>query len=208
MLATRTFRAADFHETREGVCRLLDPLTHELCEQLPAYAAAVAPIAEKVAHALATSSPGKIALTTPLSRVNVARAQTRGARSRNRRDAEPAPLRRTCQQCGTDLYGSARKLCPTCWPITRNAYLIQRNIARTRPPGPPKPTAEELSGGWTLKGYQTEILPALAGVTLADLERATGLCSASCSRVRRGLQVPNPSHWAALGQLVGVDDPG
>jgi hypothetical protein len=70
--------------------------------------------------------------------------------------------------------------------------------------GPPKPTAEELSGGWTFEQYQTQILPALAPFSLPEMERATGLSNATCSRARRGLQVPNPRHWAALATLAGL----
>jgi hypothetical protein len=109
-----------------------------------------------------------------------------------------------CQKCGVDLYGSARKLCPTCWPVVRADYLRQLGKARTKPPAPAKPTAEQLSGGWTFEQYQTRILPALRPIALPDMERATGLSNATCSRVRRGLQVPNPQHWAALATLAGL----
>ena len=85
LLQHRYFRWADVHETRQGVCRLLAPLTHELAEAIPTYAAAVAPIAERVAHAIVKSSPGKIILTTPLSRANVKASQSLGARGSNRR---------------------------------------------------------------------------------------------------------------------------
>ena len=36
---------------------VLPPLTHELAEAIPVYAAAVAPLAEQVAHTLARTSP-------------------------------------------------------------------------------------------------------------------------------------------------------
>ncbi len=39
----RFFRASDFHETAQGACRLLPPLTHELSEHMPTYARAIAP---------------------------------------------------------------------------------------------------------------------------------------------------------------------
>jgi hypothetical protein len=52
--------------------------------------------------------------------------------------------------------------------------------------------------------YQTRILPALRPIRLPEMERATGLSNATCSRVRRGLQIPNPRHWAALANLAGL----
>jgi CRISPR-associated endonuclease Cas1 len=206
LTTTRTFRATDFEETREGRCRLRPPLTHDVAEQLlPELARAVAAPAEALAHLLATSSPGKIHLSTPLSRANTANAQVRGRRSANRRDATTAQaVRPTCEKCGVDLYGSARKLCPTCWPVVRADYLRQLGKARAKPPAPAKPTVEKVSGGWTFEQYQTQILPALAPFSLPEMERATGLSNATCSRVRRGLQVPNPRHWAALADLAGV----
>jgi len=210
LLQRRHFRWSDLHETRQGGCRLLAPLTHYLAEAIPSYAAAVAPLAEQVAHAIATTSPGKITLTTPLTRANVAAAQTRGRRSQNKRAATVSAVgRATCRVCGVELYGSARKLCPTCWPVAR-AQIGRQALAAIRPdpkPAPAEPTVEQLSGGPTFEQYQIEILPALSSVLLADIERVTGLSNGSCSRVRRGLQVPNPTHWPHLAALSGLHTP-
>jgi len=204
LLARRHFRATDFHETRTGVCRILPPLTHQLAESIGDYAKLIAPIAEQVAHAIACTSPGKITLTTPLSRVNTVAAQTRGARTAKRQPTTlGAAPRRSCEQCGADLYGSARKLCPTCWPVQRREYMSQLGKSRAQAKAivEAKPTVEELSGGWTVEQYQNEILPGLAGIPLPDIERATGLSNATCSRLTRGLQLPNPKHWPALAGL-------
>jgi CRISPR-associated endonuclease Cas1 len=201
LLQQRYFHASDFHETRHGVCRLLPPLTHDLAQATPTYAAAVAPLAEQLAHALAMTSPGKISLTTPLTRANITNAQIRGKRRGNRRAAGTRAPRRTCRTCGADLYGSARQLCPTCWPVARNEHMRQLGKARASPRDP-KPAVERVSGGITLGQYQTMILPSLAIVSLPQIEKATGLCNASCSRIRRGLQIPNPRHWAALAALT------
>ncbi len=51
-LASRSFRRADFHETREGVCLLMPPLPRLVAETAPRWAAAVAPVAEGVARLL------------------------------------------------------------------------------------------------------------------------------------------------------------
>ena len=203
LLAGRTLRARDFTETRDGRCRLLPPLTHSLAEQLgPELTRTVAQPAEAIAHLLAGSSPNKISLRTPLSRANTTNAQTRGTRSQQRRPNPPAAVRPSCQQCGTDLYGSARKLCPSCWSVTRNSYLAQYHDAQRQPAKPAPPTVEELSGGWSFTDYQTRILPRLAHVPLPDMQRATGLSNGGCSRIRRGQQIPNPKHWAALAAVA------
>lgn len=207
LLQTRTFRAEDFTETRDGRCRLMPPLTHQLTEQLlPALTKAVAGPAERTAHTLARSSPGKVQLRTPLSRANGIHAQRPNAEGRPPKGAATASSRLTCQQCGADLYGSARKLCPTCWPVMRNEYMRQLGKARAKPSHPAKATTEELSGGWTHQQYQCDIMPKLAHVSLLDIERSTGLSNASCSRVRAGTQIPNPKHWSSLSALTGRDD--
>jgi len=205
MLTARRFHADDFTEGRTGICRLLAPLTHDLAEQLlPELARAVAWPAEAVAHLLAASSPSAIQLRTPLSRSNTTHAQQPGRRSENKPATVPTVKQRpTCQKCGVDLYGSARRLCPTCWPVQRREYMSQlgKSRAQAKATLEAKPTVEELSGGWTLEQYQHEILPGLAGIPLPDIERATGLSNATCSRLTRGLQVPNPKHWPALAGL-------
>jgi CRISPR-associated endonuclease Cas1 len=203
LLEARTFRATDFTETRNGSCRLLPPVIHEVAEQLlPELARAVATPAEAVAHTLAGSSPSQIDLRTPLSRGNTTNTQTRGQRSQHRRPEGAEAPRKTCQQCGADLYGSARKLCPSCWSVTRNGYVAEYRAAQHRPPKRTPPTVTELSGGWTFEQYQTEILPRLADIPLPVIEKATGLSNGSCSRLRHGLQVPNPKHWPALAGLA------
>lgn len=203
LLAHQYFSAGDFVETRDGRCRLQPPLSHQLAEQLlPELARSVARPAEVVAHLLAGSSPSTIRLSTPLSRANTTNAQTRGQRNANAQPRTAAKSRPTCEKCGIDLYGSARKLCPTCWPVQRREYMRQLGKVRAKPPGPAKPTMKELSGGWTLEQYRTDILPRLAEIPLPEIERATGLSNATCSRLRRGLQIPNPKHWENLRELA------
>jgi hypothetical protein len=138
---------------------------------------------------LARSSPGKITLTTPLSRANNANTQIRGAR---RTPTAPPRARRTCRVCGADLYGSARQLCPTCWPVARKEQMRQIGLARAKDKTP------------TLQQYREQILPSLAEISLPEIERATGLSNASCSRLRSGKQIPNPRHWPALAKLVNL----
>jgi hypothetical protein len=113
LLATRHFLAGDFHETRDGNCRLVPPLTHLIVGAMPSYATAIAPVAEGVAHAIAGSSPGKINLRTPLTRANNKGAQIRGARSHKREPTSnvgPTPMP-TCRSCGVELTERRRKLC-------------------------------------------------------------------------------------------------
>jgi len=235
LLASRYFVAGDFHETREGSCRLVPPLTHLLVDAMPSYATAIGPIAESVAHALARTSPGKIQLRTPLTRANNTRSQIRGARSANRKPVPtvgPTPMP-TCRNCGVELLERRRQLCPTCWPVSRNAQatlryqagLAQREAARAAGRDPSQsPQAREKrkrtlvarhadEAAWAANGtpstltreeLTTSVLPRLKDIGLRQIQEATGLSTAGCSMIRSGKRTPHPRHWAALAALVSV----
>jgi CRISPR-associated endonuclease Cas1 len=236
LLAARYFTRNDFHETRQGACRLLPPLTHELASHMPEYAQAIAPIAEQVAHALASSSPGKIALTTPLSRHNMSAVQKRGNKPRRSGSyAAPVKTMPTCKSCGTKLFNKTRQYCTACWTVTRTALNDQRiqatrtAIAIARAEGrDPSQTVEarakrreslvaakaaerewEAGGGHpaiTEQQLYQQVLPALKDVPLSKIERATGLANSSCSRIRSGRMTPHPRHWDALARLTETAD--
>ena len=57
MLSKRKFRKADFFETREGICRLMPPLTHELAGTATRWAKELGPVTECVAAQLFGSRP-------------------------------------------------------------------------------------------------------------------------------------------------------
>lgn len=75
LLAERVWRARDFLELPDGTCRVRAPLTHELAETMPMWAAAVAPYAEKVAHMLGQAMAGKYTAVTPLTQSAQKRAR-------------------------------------------------------------------------------------------------------------------------------------
>ncbi len=230
LLQTRHFRANDFHETRQGACRLLAPLTHQLAQWMPTYAQAVAAHAETVAHTVADSSPGDIALRTPLSRANTKRQQSIGNRSANRKPATDPVIPPTCRNCGIGLSERSRQLCSACWPVTRQRLATERNatannaLAARRaagedPTNTPAAAAKrsqslaerkhEESGWrpsaedsyWTRNRYQAEILPALAAVPLSAMMRATSLSVSACSRIRSGQLIPHQRHWGPLREV-------
>ncbi|MGC9993546.1 MAG: hypothetical protein ABSD52_14300 [Candidatus Cybelea sp.] len=47
-----------------------------------------------------------------------------------------------------------------------------------------------------------KIAPKLDGFSLKEIDKATGLSLAACSRVRAGAKVPHPRHWEGLLSLV------
>ncbi len=233
LLAVRHLTYADVVETRTGQCRLLPPLTEQMCALMPALGRSAGPIAEQVAHAVARSHPGEIELRTPLSRANNRSAQAPGPRAAVRRTpGAPAP-RPTCRVCGAQLYDVNRQLCSTCWPVHR-AALSQRRAqaghqalreARAAGNDPTQTSAakvrrresltrvRDVEAQWQSLGVQPavseqqlheRVLPALRAVPLGRIQQATGLCNSSASRIRAMKMTPHPRHWDALAALAGT----
>jgi CRISPR associated protein Cas1 len=75
LMERRAFRKAEFTETSDRHCRLKAPLTHDLAETLPEWARAVAPVAERVVHALGEAMAGKYMAATPLTKTRHRQAQ-------------------------------------------------------------------------------------------------------------------------------------
>jgi CRISPR-associated endonuclease Cas1 len=142
LLQSHPFSARDFFETRQGVCRLMPPLTHLLAETAPTWAKAVAPVTEDVAQTLFAARDGA-PVTGPASlRASTGPAKARPGPSRNgerlptllteghrsqgrqgvRRAAKrlassPRPeLPQGCLGCGALLPSSERQYCDGCLP--------------------------------------------------------------------------------------------
>lgn len=230
LVARRHFRADDFYQTRQGVCRVLAPLTQALSDLGQVFAAAVGPWAEMVAHSLAHSSPGLIQLTTPLTRERT-RATTVQSTVTKKRTSDPTTAvagTDTCAGCGKDLYVRGRKYCTSCWPVHRNALFAAtgaRTLDRRRQSGTDTSHALEArdrrhksllvtkaaEAAWaasesvpslTEQRLHQEVIPGLANVTLRQIQEVTGLSNASASRIRRGLMTPHPRHWEKLDRLA------
>jgi len=143
LLASRAFRRSDFFETREGVCRIMPPLTRLLAETAPRWAASVAPIAERLARQLLGESRAKKArgrsrssrhVPTPLTQANrsAGREKVRTRAAKNAR-VQPAALPRTCVICGADLGQGRRRYCSACQPVqTREAVSKAHDVLRAR----------------------------------------------------------------------------
>ena len=231
LLNSRHLRKRDFHETPEGNCRLLAPLTHELAERLPAYARACAPHAEAIAHALASSSSAPIPLRTPLTKSNARAVQKPAGRRRSAYDPKPElrPVA-SCRDCGALLSEPRQQLCQACWAPERVALQTQRaarGVAeriRRRAAGETDPTqtdeararrkaslvsAKAAEAAWNRAHDGVEanpdewpdILATLQPIPLSQLQKATGLSLASCSRIRGGYLKPHIRHWPSLAGL-------
>jgi len=227
LLQGQTFRAADFFETRQGVCRLMPPLTHMLCETATHWTRRVAPIAEWVAGQFASAPGSRVRhLPTPLTQTqrSAGRAATRQQPRREPKSPKPA-LIAACRICGEVLPSLGRSYCDDCLP-TANAESLSK-FQEAGPAALAKMMAEgrDTSHGgaaaykraanlarrqqeaaeWERtrglpdpKEFAKKILQGIQGVPIHRMVKATGLSLRYCSLIRRGLRVPHPMHWERL----------
>lgn len=215
----RTFTTRHFTETDDGHVRLAAPLTHELADTLPTWEAAIAPIAEHVAHVLAAESPYAIAMRTPLT--NTIRRDTATTNSAPRRKTPTAatpPRTRAkptahCVDCGQPLPPTATTYCTTCWPerhteisargreVAANRVKDTTHRARRNQAISTTKTNATLQAihdlGHTPEGWE-HLAPKVAALTLRQIMDATGLAISHASRIKTGKYRPHPRHWTAL----------
>lgn len=128
-LTRRAFGKADFHETRAGVCRLMPPMAKIIAETAPRWAAAVAPVAEAVARALAqeqlngtgagSHAAASRPLPTPLTQTNRSAGRDGLRRGERRERMRAATLPSACLMCGVVLDRTDRDYCDDCLPDYR-----------------------------------------------------------------------------------------
>jgi CRISPR-associated endonuclease Cas1 len=230
LLQSRTFRASDFHETRQGACRVLLPLTHYLAETAPAWAKALAPVAEWIAKMLAGRA-GARKTPTPLTQDNRSAGRDGVRRgSRKVRDMGPKAPPAACRTCGEALASEDRAYCDECVIDHRRGTLRGASTAANatltslraggKDPAHGREAAKKRARSLALRRQETktyeavarelpsreffiqEILPRLAGVPIRAMARATGLTRGYCSMIRRGIYVPHQRHWEALKRLT------
>jgi hypothetical protein len=229
LLKTRTFRAADFHETHRGQCRVLPPLTYALAGSAPIFAQRVAPIVENVAKMLATSSPRILRVPTPLTQTNRSAGRVLIKRRIAPRRTPELVVSKACLMCGEPLSSRRRSYCDVCVKQVRNEKLprllaagasaIARLAAEGRDPAHGGEAARKRGASnmrrmretaeWDRthperpdsEHFKREILPQLQSVPLRAMMKLTGLSLRYCSLIRRGLYVPHPRHWTVLMEL-------
>lgn len=230
LLRTRTFRAVDFVERRDGSCRIVPPFTHELVATLPVWEARLGPIVEGVARAFAAGPESRVRRVPTLLTGDRRSAGRDGQRRMDRRPAGPVVIvARSCRECGGGVL-VGRDYCDICLPERRAAHIdrfaeagpaaLARLRATGQKPGHDGASAAKRSATYRRRraeqlawdrehgepADQTEfveqILPGLAGVTLTELQKATGLSRRYCSLIRRGLYTPHARWWAGLRGLA------
>jgi CRISPR-associated endonuclease Cas1 len=233
LLSARVFRASDFFETRQGICRVLPPLTHELAETAPRWAHRVAPVTEWAAAMFAATPGNKVRKISTLLTQDRRSAGRDGVRQNPRKQPRrprivPAGV---CRYCGVILTSRRRSYCNDCLPKVYAEHLaalqeagpatIRRLMADGRDPthggqAARMRAASLLRRRWEAAEwdrqhrrpdpaeFRKKILPKLQRVPLGQMVKATGLSLIYCSLVRRGVYIPHPRHWEVLARL----DPG
>ena len=233
LLRERTFTRRDFAETARGVCRVNQPLSHELAETAPRWAEAIAPAVEAAAEQLARSEGSQIKqLSTPLTGTN---RSARYQRTRPRvavRAARPARPEPTCKRCGGPVPRRTRTYCDDCLPHyqreqyeqafngTGLAAIGKKRAAEGDPTHGNKAatrraetniTRKRQAREWDeqhgklvdLSAFQRDILPLIQSIPLSRLQRASGLSLRYVSLIRRGERTPHPRHWQNLAAAGG-----
>jgi CRISPR-associated endonuclease Cas1 len=142
LLASRVFARRDFFETREGVCRVLPPLTHALAETSHRWASLIAPHAEALVKNLLNLQPpdalavSGLAPTRRSTKTASAQTPTPLTQANRRRSGQKKPeshslhsisVTSRCKVCGAALPARDRQYCDDCFE-TRRAE-IEANFA-------------------------------------------------------------------------------
>ncbi|MHB8459734.1 MAG: CRISPR-associated endonuclease Cas1 [Candidatus Limnocylindrales bacterium] len=223
LLARHVFRARDFFETRQGVCRVLPPLAHELASTGPVWARSLAPVVERVARDLTGGPESRVErLPTPLTGSHRA-AGPKVVRARSSFPVSAALVRPSCQGCGEVIEARGRQYCDPCLVVRKreqaDTFVLagRQRLANLRADGgkPARNSASTVRQVAKMAGHRrsraawrgplpdpdtfaAELLPGLTSLPTRALVDATGLTRGYCSRIQRGECVPHPMHWEAL----------
>ena len=128
LLRNHVFRARDFEESAQGICRIMPPLRDQLVATMPGWAAAVAPYAETTARLVAESA----GLPPPATRLSGQRrrsARTTGARLQVS-VVLPERVPGICAECGCDIRRGRRR-CPPCQAEVNANRMVVHQAAET-----------------------------------------------------------------------------
>jgi len=223
VLTDRSFRAADFYETRQGVCRVLEPLSHELAATMLDWRVLVGAVAERVAALLVTSRPNSSERQpTPLTGTNRSGSRPSARPPTARPSGLPGMGGRACAHCGEPV-GAGRRVCDACLPAERAdgvSRLVEAGVAgleRSRAAGGRPGLSEaanrargrrvaehrRAAAAWSgaqrdPADFRRQVLPGLAGLSARQVASRAGISVSYAAAILRGERVPHPRLWASL----------
>jgi hypothetical protein len=189
---------------------------------MPRWRRALAPTAERVAHALAALVSTDYRATTPLTRRRLAdsqeRVRSRRAKSRSTRlrmEAFPQgpatqpelPLGKNCVDCGKPLARLRHVRCPDCWeaPPGQDVETRERRgraIAATR--AKLEAWRDDPDDVTQVDADFEQIRCGLTNVPLRAIMEACNVAKSTASGIRSGRHTPAKRHWLVLRELVGT----
>lgn len=130
VLTSTTFSRQDFFETRQGVCRVLPPLTQVLAETAPRWARTIGPVAEQVARILAAERvvdlvPSQRDASTVHARHSLTQPNTSHTTATAKRRAQPTPLTQANRRAGRKVSSPDPETTATTQDTPRRA-LVRR----------------------------------------------------------------------------------
>ena len=220
-ISRETLRREWFFEQRDGSCRLMGSFAVRLSETAPTWANAVAPVGERIARILwSTTTRVSRQQNSPTRLTQDHRREARGLPVVTRQVSPPRP-ESFCKQCGVKV-SRGRTRCAPCAIEMNSAGLIeaakqgrvaaqsdqsqtlraetQRRHATAKAAWKPSDLPAWLNEDF----YSREIRPRLKSITLSTLASALGISIPYASDVRKGKRVPHPRHWRTLAGLVGI----
>jgi len=219
-LTREPLRREWFFEQRDGTCRLMGDFTERLAETGPTWARAVAPVAERVAKLLwssSTASPRRTGRATPLTQSR--RREARGV-AMPPVDMPPRPPR-VCRVCGKGVRRD-HTYCGECSrlaePERMRQIAQQGRIVAQGPRAQARRAATQRRHAQTQRAwkpsdqpawlteqvYWEQIQPRLAELPASQVAAALGVSRPYAVNMRAGRCRPHPRHWLALAELVGA----
>jgi hypothetical protein len=209
-----------FFEERNGTCRLMGRFVERLSETASTWAQAVAPVAERVAKTIwstTTRRQSSGALATRLTQQH--RREANGSSVRHAEPPERPPA--VCRSCGGakprgDAYCAICAI-PDARERMRSAAAIGRRVSHTPEAEARRVAARHRNAraeaAWkpsdqptwlTERVYFDHIQPKLARISAVRLARTLSVSKPYAVAVRAGRRRPHARHWLPLAKLLGV----
>lgn len=209
-----------FFEQRDGNCCLMASFAQQLSETAPAWASAVAPVAEQVSRMLSASIPKRAKRIFPSTRLTQnSRREGRGISPDLSVEAPPRPAT-VCRMCGKSTRGT--ECCGECVPLasgerltkaaklgriashTPKAKVLRAETMRKHEAARRAWKPSDLPEWLNEQTYREKIQPRLATVTIRSIMEALQVSKPYAADIRSGKKLPHPRHWDILSQLVDV----
>lgn len=210
-----------FTEMPNGNCRLTGKFAEMLSRTALTWGRAVAPYAEKVAHAFWASTEKykakKEFLPTRLTQQR--RIEGRG-NAFVPKNTLPTHPKNVCSGCGARTVKGQN--CSKCGHEISKEKLIELakvgRVVAQRPESQKKRSAAQLrhfasrrswlssrQSDWPDENtYKNEIQPRLAGITISAIAVRLGVSEPYAADIRTGRRKPHPCRWQALAELVNI----